>query len=305
MTIKIPHPFPYQGSKRNLASEIAKFIPSNVETLYEPFAGSAALSIYIALTKKVQQFTFGDTNVPLISLWNAIITSPTDLCDRYEIVWHGQFESGEKQHYEAIRQEFNQTKKPEHLLYLLARCVKAAVRYNSNGEFNQGRDKRRSGTQPSKMRESILQVASLLKGRVKLFSSTYQLTIQNVTERDLVYLDPPYQGTSGNKNPRYINGLVHEDFVTTLYELNARQISYIVSYDGRTGTKTHGQQLSKKLCLRHIELYAGRSSQGTLLGQELDTYESLYLSPALLQRLQQNTSVVPQPLLDQAVLLHL
>ena len=33
--------------------------------------------------------------------------------------------------------------------------------------------------------------------------------------------------------------------------------------------------------LAHIEVHAGRSTQATLLGRDDDTYESLYLSPAL------------------------
>jgi DNA adenine methylase len=67
--------------------------------------------------------------------------------------------------------------------------------------------------------------------------------------------------------------------------LNARDISYIVSYDGRTGTKVHGRSLPRDLNLRHIELEAGRSSQETLLGRDAVTIESLYLSPALTERL--------------------
>jgi DNA adenine methylase len=39
------------------------------------------------------------------------------------------------------------------------------------------------------------------------------------------------------------------------------------------------------LNLRLIELAAGRSSQATLLGRRAETYESLYLSPALVERL--------------------
>jgi len=35
----IPHPIPYQGSKRQLAEKIASFIPSNIGRFIEPFAG--------------------------------------------------------------------------------------------------------------------------------------------------------------------------------------------------------------------------------------------------------------------------
>jgi site-specific DNA-adenine methylase len=50
--MKIPHPIPYQGSKRNLASEILRFFPANIVRLIEPFAGSAAISIASAFCFK-------------------------------------------------------------------------------------------------------------------------------------------------------------------------------------------------------------------------------------------------------------
>ena len=38
---KLPHPIPYQGSKRNLAPDILRYFPEQIDVLYEPFAGSA------------------------------------------------------------------------------------------------------------------------------------------------------------------------------------------------------------------------------------------------------------------------
>lgn len=60
---------------------------------------------------------------------------------------------------------------------------------------------------------------------------------------------------------------------------------YAVSYDGHKGGKSYGVMLPSSLRLRHIEIDAGRSSQSTLLGEQHTTYESLYLSPALVERL--------------------
>ena len=43
--MKLPHPIPYQGSKRNLADQILRLFPEQFESLIEPFAGSAAITI--------------------------------------------------------------------------------------------------------------------------------------------------------------------------------------------------------------------------------------------------------------------
>ena len=81
----------------------------------------------------------------------------------------------------------------EYLLFLLAKCVKAAVRYNLNGEFNQSPDKRRLGRTPSNMREDIIKVSQLLKNKVTLLSLDYEEAIEGAGENDLIYFDPPYQ----------------------------------------------------------------------------------------------------------------
>jgi DNA adenine methylase len=46
--MKVPQPFPYQGSKRNLAPLILGYFPEGVRTLIEPFAGSAAITLAAA-----------------------------------------------------------------------------------------------------------------------------------------------------------------------------------------------------------------------------------------------------------------
>jgi DNA adenine methylase len=123
-----------------------------------------------------------------------------------------------------------------------------------------------------------------MKGRVRLFTGDYIEVLKLAGPEDIVYMDPPYQGVCGNRDPRYLNGLLFDRFVDSLDFLNERNISYIVSYDGRTGTKIFGKKLPELLQLKHVEVAAGRSSQATLLGRNYYTYESLYISPALVSR---------------------
>lgn len=282
--MRVPHPFPYQGSKRNLASSILRFFPSDVETLYEPFAGSAAITIAAACDSLAKNFVLNDFNEPLIELWKQIITRPASIASDYSELWNEQ-DGRERDYYKVVRDQFNQTKRPDCLLYLLARCVKASVRYNSNGEFNQSPDNRRKGMHPETMTRQIISVSRLLRGKTECLYMDYKEAMNDATERDLVYLDPPYQGVSNNRDARYLEGIDFDDFVSALEVLNRRRISYIVSYDGRTGEKVFGKTLPMFLNLHLVELHAGRSSQSTLLGRSDDTFESLYISHALSDRL--------------------
>lgn len=276
----VPHPIPYQGSKRILANFILAYLPPNVSRFVEPFAGSAALSIATAMQRKANHFYLNDTNQPLIQLWQAILERPEQLANAYEKLWREQC-GHEREFYDKVRREFNRTHHPEHLLYLLARCVKASVRYNAYGEFNQSPDNRRKGRHPENMRRDIMATARLLAGRTILSCQDYRQVLSQVTLSDLVYMDPPYQGVSSKRDARYASQVQFDEFVQALEDLIGREILFLVSYDGRRGEKTYGNGMPSVLRLRHIEIRVGRSAQSTLLGGKDITYESLYLSPAL------------------------
>jgi DNA adenine methylase len=277
----LPHPFPYQGSKRKLAKTIVEYIPTHTQRIIEPFAGSGAVSIAAIYQGKLQRVLINDANRPLMDLWQAILESPNTLADEYEMHWQTQV-GQEKAYYNYIRDRFNQNHDPACLLFLLLRCVKAAVRYNAEGKFNQSPDNRRYGTRPDKIRQQLNLTAHLMRGKTEIKAVDYREILENLTPTDFVYLDPPYQGVVGTRDPRYHSHVVFDEFVETLNTLNDRCIPYLVSYDGRTGNKKHGNTLPDFLELKHLEIDAGRSSQATLLGKSIITYESLYLSPWLI-----------------------
>jgi len=299
--MKVPHPIPYQGSKRNLASAILDYFPGQVDTLIEPFAGSAAMTLAAATRNSASKFFISDLNKPLVDLWHAIVQSPEKLAKQYEHLWNAQH-GDRRQYYDQVRGEFNRNGKPDHFLYLLARCVKASVRYNANGEFNQSPDNRRMGSLPDTMRQQILGASHLLRGKTKFACLDYKEVVAQATTDDLIYLDPPYQGVCGSRDPRYLKSVLFDEFVEVLETLNFRNISYLVSYDGRTGEKEHGRRLPECLRLHLVELKAGRSSQATLLGRDEVTVESLYLSPALAEKLNLRRSY-PRRSVEQLALL--
>lgn len=284
MFASVPFPIPYQGSKRKLAPAILGCFPRGAKVLHEPFCGSAAVTIAALATGRAESAWLNDANEPLIALWDEILKDSSGLARQYNDLWRQQL-GREREFYDEVRSRFNQSHEPQLLLFLLARCVKAAVRYNSAGEFNQSPDNRRRGTKPDRMADHLKRTAAILQDRVHTSSVDYRSALQNAEPDDIVYMDPPYQGVSSNRDRRYRDGLTFNHFVETLEDLNSRQISYIISYDGRTGGKRHGDVLPESLGLGHFEVDAGRSTQATLLGRDDRTVESLYLSPALLERL--------------------
>ena len=281
--VKTPHLVQYQGSKRNLAVQILEFIPNSFDRLIEPFAGSAAITIACASKNKMQKYLINDLNKPLIELLKLAIEEPEYVIKQYRAIWSNQqFDS--IYHYYQIREKFNDTKDPVYFLYLLARCVKGSVRYNTEGLFNQSPDKRRKGTSPSQMEKNIIDISSLLKGKVTYSSLDYKGILSIVSPGDLIYMDPPYQGVCGEKDSRYFSGIEHEEFLREIEKLINRNISFLLSYDGKCGNRIYGNELPIKKGIKRVELNAGRSTQSTLLGKSDITYESLYVSDDLYYR---------------------
>lgn len=285
----IPHAIQYQGSKRNLASEILRYVPEKMRRFIEPFAGSAAMSVATSARNNADSYLINDLNQPLIALLRLIIDSPVEIADFYERLWNEQH-SDSIEHYYKVREDFNRTQDPRLFLYLLARCVKASVRYNAEGLFNQSPDKRRYGTRPETMRRNIFGVSALLKGKAIFSSRDYREVLLEARPSDVVYMDPPYQGVCGDRDSRYFAGIAHSEFVEALQELDARGIAFLVSYDGRRGDRVFGEPMPDSLGMTCVELAAGRSTQATLLGRDEMTYESLYLSRSLMENMEGKAS---------------
>jgi DNA adenine methylase len=278
----VPHVLPYQGSKRRLAHAIVPLLPADTARLVEPFAGSAAVSLAARHLRIGHAARLGDINEPLVELWREILGDPGALADEYQRMWLEQRDDP-RAYFVAVRAAFNRGHSPRDLLYLLARCVKAAVRYNGDGDFNQGADHRRLGVRPHLMRDRLTRASGVLAGS-RVLVADYVDLLADAGAGDVVYLDPPYQGVSAARDHRYVAGLPRDEFVGQLASAVDRGTSFLVSYDGRSGDRLYGEPLPAELGLLHLHLRAGTSSQATLNGLAAVTVESLYVSPALVRR---------------------
>jgi len=277
---RLPHPIPYQGSKRQLAERILAFATGRYQRLFEPFAGSAAITIAAASRSLAHQYVISDTLAPLMALWRAVLEDPVEVGNRYEEVWTGQLD--DTGHFNQVRTRFNRDGDPVDLLYLLARCVKNAPRFNGEGLFNQSADLRRRGMRPEKMRREVLGASLLLSSQTQVLSKDFRDVLETAQTTDLVYMDPPWQGTTYGTDKRYHAGLERDTLIDALHSLDERGVPYFLSYDGRCGDRHYGTPLPESVSAVRFDVEAGRSSQATLVGREDVTFESLYVSRLLL-----------------------
>ena len=244
----------------------------------------AAMTIATAVQNRAEHYYVNDINAPLINLFKTVVEEPETLYLDYKKVWEEQFDyaEGPEKHYYHIRDLFNSGNTcPSFMLYLLARCVKGAVRYSSDGNFNQGMDRRRHGTKPETIRRNSLLISKLLLNKSTFSSLDYRESVEMADENDIVYMDPPYQGVSNTRDHRYYSGIEYDDFVSMLDGLNRKKINFIISYDGTCGNTSYGKDLPSDLECTKFMLVAGKSAQATLLGETQITSEALYVSKGL------------------------
>ena len=285
MNGKAPHIVQYQGSKRKLAPQILQYMPEKFGRLIEPFSGMAAISIATAMEQRTNSYVINDLNKPLVDIFREAVEHPSRLADEYRKVWNEQFSYKENhvEHFYVVRDRFNAGQEtPANLLYLIARCVKGAVRYSGNGKFNQSPDKRRHGTNPDTLEKNINAISNLLKGKTSFYALDYHEIFEMTRPGDLVYMDPPYQGVTNARDNRYFSGVPFDEFAEAIKVLNDKGVDYLISYDGICGGKEYGEDLPESLGCKKIMLDAGLSSQALLLGKKSTTFEALYISESLI-----------------------
>ena len=256
-------------------------MPKRFNRLLEPFSGMAAVSIAVAQERRTGRYFINDLNAPLVRLLETAIEEPEALAENYHALWAKQFAYGDDhvQHFYDVRAQFNEgDKRPEHMLYLLARCVKGSVRYGRNGHFNQSPDKRRHGTTPQNVKANAYAISYLLKGKSTFLTFDYRELFEMAKQGDLVYMDPPYQGVTDSQDNRYLSGVPFDEFVAAVETLNRKNVDFLISYDGECGGKIYGEALPSELGCKKILLNAGPSTQATLLGRKAVTFEALYVS---------------------------
>ena len=146
----------------------------------------------------------------------------------------------------------------------MTKCVKNAVRFNGSGQFNQSPDKRRLGRSPEVMRKHLLYTSFILKNKAVVSARDYPEVIAQAEPNDLVYMDPPYQGTSTSRNPRYHQGIDLEEIIKELEICtNGTFLIFSSALMGDLAIKNMEKHcLSAQPCTRRYRIWE-RSAQST------------------------------------------
>lgn len=259
----------WSGSKRTVASQLGEFIlPS--KTYYEPFVGGGAMLPFA----KSQRGKASDIIPELINLWKEIKQNPVKVAREYETRWKRLQEEGYQVFYE-VRDTFNKTRNPFDFLFLTRTCLNGMIRYNCAGEFNNSLHLTRPGIDPERLASIINQWNVHIK-KIEFLNVDYRLCLEDVSDGDFVFLDPPYGGTKS----RYTQAPFSlEDFYSTLDLLNSKGVNWMLTFDGSSGERCYSYAPPKELYKTTFKINTGKSAFRKVIDKvQEDIMESVYLN---------------------------
>jgi len=192
----------WAGGKGQLISQISEFIPSSFERYFEPFLGGGAIFFYL-VSMQNRRFTsfLSDTNEELVSAFMVIRDSVEDLIKR---VKHNEreYKKSRQEYYYKLRSSkpLSAIERAARFITLNKTCYNGLYRVNKNGIFNvpMGRYKNPLICDVVNLRNISVTLKNC-DSRLKV--ADYQKTlIENATEGDFIYLDPPYSPVSLTAN---------------------------------------------------------------------------------------------------------
>ena len=217
----IQSPLNYTGGKYKLLPQILPLFPTDIETFVDLFCGGCNVGINV----KAQKHMYNDTNRHLLSLYNTLKNNDKDITletvysiiDKYGLSLVSKYgyayydcdsSSGlgkyNKDKFLKMREDFNHNAKENYYYYILLYVMivysfNNQIRFNSNGEFNLPVGKRDFN---KKMESKLIDFIETVKTQDSHFSCLdfIDFDISLLTEKDFVYIDPPYLITCATYN---------------------------------------------------------------------------------------------------------
>lgn len=185
----------WAGGKSRLVPEILQRMPAQIETYYEPFAGSAAVFFALGSEGRFKRAVLSDQNRELIDVYRAIKR------DVDAVIAALKEHVYDKEAFYRVRatnpQELDKFERAARFIYLNKTGFNGLYRVNRAGEFNVpfGRY-----TNPKICDEPRLRrCAEALKG-ARLLVSDFEQACEEAVAGDAVYFDPPYIPLSKTSN---------------------------------------------------------------------------------------------------------
>lgn len=190
-------PIKCQGIKTKLVPLITEKVERDKDGVWiEPFVGTGVVAFNLAPQKAL----LCDKNPHIIAFYQGIQNgSITNQNVRDFLEFHGRkLEQQGAAYYREMRDQFNRNGDPLYFLFLNRSDFNGMIRFNKHGQFNVPfcqKNNRFAKAYITKICNQISNVAAVMHGKDWTFRCClWQNAFDNASEKDYIYLDPPYIG---------------------------------------------------------------------------------------------------------------
>ena len=200
----------WAGSKGRVARHLCSLDLPDIETYHEPFLGSGAVFLALAMAGRLRHARLSDLNPSVVNLFRAVRSRPLEVV--CELRLHALLDADV--HFAAALARLNawrthgaepappDARAAADTVYLLSRAF--------HSEWHEARDghvrmTRRRNARPFTARPHDIVGASALLQRTDIAQADFRAGLAHAQPRDLVFLDPPYLGENTHSDPQAYN----------------------------------------------------------------------------------------------------
>lgn len=195
----IKSPMNYIGGKYRLLPQILPHFPDDVRTFIDLFSGGCNVAVNINANKII----CNDINQKIIELLKVFQCTELSeiLCQIKNRISEYNLSKENEAGFKQFRDFYNATQNPIDLYLLTCYSFNYQFRFNSKLEYNNPFGRNRSQFSSRMERNLIAFISKLKKSNIEFLSSDFtEISLDNLTPKDLIYCDPPYLITTGTYN---------------------------------------------------------------------------------------------------------
>ena len=262
-------PLRYPGGKNKLAKFIAKIcVDNNINNHYiEPYAGGAAVALYLLMEGKVSKITINDFDRSIYAFWHLVLKNTKKFCNLIE-------ETDITIENWLKAKEIQKNKKKATLLELgfsafflnrtnISGIINAGViggikqegKYKMNCRFN----KRNLISRINKIAEYKKNITIYNLNAVELIKKIQK---KETNSQTVFYFDPPYYIKGSSLYVNYYNHADHEEIAKMIKKI--KKSEWIISYDNASQIQKIYSWVSKK-----IEYSVSHAAHEAKIGKEV------------------------------------
>ncbi|MDX8054814.1 Dam family site-specific DNA-(adenine-N6)-methyltransferase [Lentzea sp. BCCO 10_0798] len=192
----------WAGGKTRYADQLVAAAPPFTGTYREPFMGSAAVFFELAPPKAV----LSDANPELVHCFRGVASDPKAVMGKLDEM------PNTREYFEEVRRQdvdqLDAIERAARVIYLNKTSFRGLWRVNQKGKFNVPYG---AYDRPYYNPSTLLTASKLLQG-VEIRESDFGGPLEDASEGDWVFLDPPYIPEGGYSDfKRYTAGQFHDD----------------------------------------------------------------------------------------------